>query len=192
MSVALGQLTVKWKEKVSRNTSILWLTSVINENWSAKKHYIGSKPSLILNESLLLWYFSLFLQMCDIANNICIHNVSHRSKIQHVHKLLQTISRSLGYFSATIFESNVALLKFCRIVCHRDDSSLCTHRQKYCNFYLKRFSSIHTSKKLFYLVSFRLLFAAGFVGLALTRRRWSIGSLTVRENEWMNDENHFK
>ena len=28
-------------------------------------------------------------------------------------------------------------------------------------------------KKKFYLVSFRLLFAAGFVGLALTRRRWS-------------------
>ena len=31
-------------------------------------------------------------------------------------------------------------------------------------------------------MSFRLLFAAGFVGLALTRRRWSIGSLTVQEN----------
>ena len=37
------------------------------------------------------------------------------------------------------------------------------------------------SKFLFYLVSFRLLFAAGFVRLALTHRRW-VGSLTVREN----------
>ena len=31
-------------------------------------------------------------------------------------------------------------------------------------------------------MSFRLLFPAGFIGLALTRRRWGIGSLTVREN----------
>ena len=38
-----------------------------------------------------------------------------------------------------------------------------------------------TIKNLFYLVSFRLLFAAGFVGPALTSRRWGIGSLTVRE-----------
>ena len=30
-----------------------------------------------------------------------------------------------------------------------------------------------------YLVSFRLLFTAGFVGLALTRCRWVIGSLSV-------------
>ena len=36
-----------------------------------------------------------------------------------------------------------------------------------------------TIKNWFYLVSFSLLFAADLVGLALTRRIWSIGSLTV-------------
>ena len=48
-------------------------------------------------------------------------------------------------------------------------------------YYLKAIFINSQSKICFTLVSFRLLFAAGFVGLALTltRRRWSIGSLTV-------------
>ena len=42
-------------------------------------------------------------------------------------------------------------------------------------------------------MSFRLLFAAGFVGLALTRRRWSIGSLTYNKSaisDHVAQENH--
>ena len=35
---------------------------------------------------------------------------------------------------------------------------------------------------LFYLVSFRLLVAAGFFELVLTRRKWGTSSRTVREN----------